>query len=77
MWEGNVAQLQENKSYKPIKLEARSYQGKQYLSFPSTASQDDISDIEDSIDIFTSEKNDEDPNEEMIVCGINELTTVY
>ena len=77
LWEGDVGQLQENKSYKLNKLEVRSYQGKQYLSFPSTASQDDISDIEDSIDIFTSEEDDDDLIEEVTVCGIKALTTVY
>ena len=77
VWEGNVGRLQERKSYKLNKLEVRSYQGKQYLSFPSTASQDDISDIEDSIDVVTSEEDDDDLIKEVTVCGIKELTTVY
>lgn len=77
LWEDNIGRLQENISYKLNKLEVRSYQGKQYLSFPSTASQDDISDIEDSIDVFTSEEDDDNNLiEEVTVCGIKELTTV-
>ena len=63
------------RAYKLNKLEICSYQGKQYLSFPSTASQDDISDMED-IDVFTSEEDADDLIEEVTVRRIKELTTV-
>ena len=60
LWEPNTNSLQETKSYQLNRLEVRTYMGKKHLSFPSTTSIDEISDIDDVIDCTTSSDDDED-----------------
>ena len=65
-----------NKSYQLNHLEVRSYLGKHHLSFPTTASLDEITDIED---VFDADLSDDDDNhlEHVTVTGIQQLETIY
>lgn len=76
LWETDIDRLELHKSYQLNRLEIRAYQGKYYLSFPSTASVDCISDIEDAIDPFSSEDDDEE-HHGVTISGIKQLETVY
>ena len=77
LWENDVNSLQQGKSYQLNRLEVRMYMGKKHLSFPSSLSKDEISNI-DVIDSYTS-SSDED--EEQLQCvsvsGIRELQSFH
>ena len=72
LWETDIGILKLQKSYQLNRLEIRSYQGKHHLSFPSAASVDEISDIEDTIDPTPSsdDDNDEEHLQGITVSGI-------
>ena len=78
LWESSIGLLKTQKSYQLNRLETRSYQGKQYLAFPTAPSIDEIADLEDVIEPTTS--SDED-NEEILkavtVSGFKQLETIY
>ena len=77
LWEADIGRLELHKLYQLNRLEIRTYQGKYYLSFPSTASVDCISDIKDAIDVFSSEDDDEEHLHAVTISGIKQLETVY
>ena len=79
LWEPDINILKPQKSYQLNRLQIRSYQGKNQLSFPSAPSIDEIEEIEDTIETFTSsdEENEEQQLEAVTVSGIRQLETLY
>ena len=78
LWVTDVGLLKQHKSYQLNRLEIRYYQGKHHLSFPSAASVDEISDVEDVIEPTNS---DEDNHEEQLlhitISSIRQLETIH
>ena len=56
LWEPDINILKPQKSYQLNRLQIRSFQGKNQLSFPSAPSIDEIEEIEDTIDISLLER---------------------
>ena len=78
LWESNIGLLKQQKSYQLSRLEIRSYEGKQYLAFPSTPSIDEITDLKETIEVTTSsDETDEEVLRGVTVSGIKQLETVY
>ena len=76
LWGTDVGLLkQQNINW--IDLEIRHYQGKPQLSFPSVASIDEISDVEDVVEPTTSdEESDEEKLLGITVSGLRNLETI-
>jgi hypothetical protein len=78
LWGENIQTLQQGKSYQLNRLEIRTYLGKRQLSFPSTMSMDEISDIEDVIEPTTSSDDEDDGSLQLVtVSGVKNLETIY
>ena len=78
LWESDVGLLQPQKSYQLNQLEVHIYQGKYYLSFPSSPSTDEISDVENIPEPTTSDEDTDDEHlQEVTVSGVKNLEAVY
>ena len=79
LWEPDINILKPQKSYQLNRLQIRSFQGKNQLSFPSAPSIDEIEEIIDTIETFTSsdEENEEQQLEAVTISGIRQLETLY
>ena len=77
LWENGVNSLQQGISYQLNRLEVRVYMGKKHLSFPSSLSKDEISDIDDVIDGYTSSDDDQEQLQCVSVSGIRELQSFH
>ena len=78
LWVTDVGLLKQHKSYQLNRLEIRYYQGKHHLSFPSAASVDEISDVEDVIEPTNSdEDNDEEQLLNITISSIRQLETIH
>ena len=77
LWEQDVGLLESNKSYQLNCIEVRSFQGKHQLPFPTAASIDQISDVEDIVGTPTSDKDDDEELYGITVSGIRQHETVY
>ena len=78
LWESNIGLLKPQQSYQLNRLEIHSYQGKQYLAFPSTPSIDEITDLKETIEPTTSsDEDDEEVLRGITVSGIKKLETIY
>jgi hypothetical protein len=73
-----VGLLKQQQSYQLNCLQIRIYQGKRQLSFPSTVSIDEVSDLEDTIEPTSTSDDDSDEELQAItVSGIRQLETIY
>ena len=79
LWEPDINILKPQKSYQLNRLQIRSFQGKNQLSFPSAPSIDEIEEIRDTIETLTSsdEENEEQQLEAVTISGIRQLETLY
>lgn len=77
LWGTDTQSLQQGKSYQLNQLEIRTYLGKRQLSFPSTKSCNEISDLPDVVST-TSSDDDEDESLQLVsVSGVKSLETIY
>ena len=77
LWENDVNSLQQGISYQLNRLEVRVYMGKKHISFPSSLSKDEISDIHDVINSYTPSDDDEEQLQCVSVSGIRELQSFH
>ena len=77
LWENDVSSLQQGISYQLNRLEVRVYMGKKHISFPSSLSKDEISDIHDVINSYTPSDDDEEQLQCVSVSGIRELQSFH
>lgn len=78
LWQPYLNILKAQCSYQLNRLQIKTYQGKRHLSFSSAPSIDEIENIEDPIEVFTS--SDEESDEilsSVTISGIRVLETVY
>ena len=78
LWESSIGLMKPQKSYQLNRLESRSYRGKQYLSFPTSPSIDEIKDLEEVIEPTTSlDEDDEELIISVAISGFKQLETIY
>ena len=78
LWGTDVETLKQGKSFQLNRLEVRKYLGKRQLSFPSVTSVDEISDIENLIELNTSSDDDDDEHlQSVTISGVKYLEKVY